>query len=191
MRTGAVYNKARIVNFLSHYRRPERLLGGARRRSPLSDDYLRGSPPDWWVASYTRFRAFAAVVAPSDMEPDDLLHEALERVLRAMRTREIDDLERYVRRTIVTRATDFRRRHARLRRVAAVLVQRDDSALDVYPSDLQSLMTLDPSVRGLLYLVEVEGWLISDAAELVGCSPQAARQRLSRARRQLGLGLQG
>jgi DNA-directed RNA polymerase specialized sigma24 family protein len=157
----------------------------------LPSDYSLDSPPDWWVASYRSLRAFAAIVAPADMEPDDLLHEALERVLRASRARDIENLEGYVRRTIIVRAIDFRRRRARWRRVTAALIPRDDRTVDVYPSDLQTLMTLDPSVRGLLYLVEVEGWLISDAAELVGCSAQAARQRLSRARRQLGLELQG
>ena len=159
--------------------------------SALATDYPLDSPPDWWIDSYSKLRAFAAVVAPADMEPDDLLHEALERVLRASRSRDIENLEAYVRRTIVTRATDFRRRRARWRRVAALASSRDDRTVDVYPSDLQTLMLLDPSVRGLLYLVEVEGWLISDAAVLVGCSAQAARQRLSRARRQLGLELQG
>jgi DNA-directed RNA polymerase specialized sigma24 family protein len=54
-----------------------------------------------------------------------------------------------------------------------------------YPSDLADLQRVDPVTRGLLYLVEVEGASVGEAASAVGCSALAARTRLSRGRRQL------
>jgi RNA polymerase sigma-70 factor (ECF subfamily) len=60
-----------------------------------------------------------------------------------------------------------------------------------YPSDLADLDALAPDERALLYLVDVEGWTFADAAVVAGCSPAAARQRASRARRQLRLDLGG
>jgi DNA-directed RNA polymerase specialized sigma24 family protein len=46
-------------------------------------------------------------------------------------------------------------------------------------------MRLDPSVRALLFMVEVEGLQIADAARSVGMSANAARVALMRARRRL------
>jgi DNA-directed RNA polymerase specialized sigma24 family protein len=50
-------------------------------------------------------------------------------------------------------------------------------------------MRLDSRVRALLYLVEVDGNNIADAAALVDMSPTAARVALMRARRRLRLEL--
>jgi DNA-directed RNA polymerase specialized sigma24 family protein len=61
---------------------------------------------------------------------------------------------------------------------------RSDSA-DQYPSDLEDLMRLKPAVRALLYLVEIEGEPVADAAALVGMSHSGARVALMRARRRL------
>ena len=46
-------------------------------------------------------------------------------------------------------------------------------------------MRIPARVRALLYLVEVEGHAIGDAAELVGMSNSNARVALMRARRRL------
>lgn len=62
--------------------------------------------------------------------------------------------------------------HADLRRFAAV----------VGPAELERV---DPESRGLLYLVEVEGATVTEAAGVIGCSPVAARAGSSRARRRL------
>jgi DNA-directed RNA polymerase specialized sigma24 family protein len=58
-------------------------------------------------------------------------------------------------------------------------------SIDAYPSDLEDLLRLQPRVRALLFLVEVEGQQIADAAELVGMSHSNARVVLMRARRRL------
>jgi len=60
-----------------------------------------------------------------------------------------------------------------------------DDAVTAAPSDLSVLLRLDPVARGLLFLVEVEGASIREAAAAVGCTEPAARMRLSRARRRL------
>jgi DNA-directed RNA polymerase specialized sigma24 family protein len=56
---------------------------------------------------------------------------------------------------------------------------------DSYPSDLEDLLRLQPRVRALLYLVEVEGQPVADAAEMVGMTHSNARVALMRARRRL------
>lgn len=61
----------------------------------------------------------------------------------------------------------------------------DEAGVTPVPSDLADLLRLDPTSRALLYLVEVEGASIRDAAAAAGCTEPAARMRLSRARRRL------
>ena len=61
----------------------------------------------------------------------------------------------------------------------------DSGASDQYPSDLEDLMRLSPTVRALLYLVDIEGEPVADAAALVGMSHSGARVALMRARRRL------
>jgi DNA-directed RNA polymerase specialized sigma24 family protein len=132
---------------------------------------------------YTPLRRFAAVIGRWDVDPDDLVQDAYTKVLMKHPS-QIRDLGPYMRRTIVNLATDQRRRSAR----GNVAVQRlgdPTSTTDSYPSDLEELMRLQPRVRALLYLVEVEGHQIADAAELVGMSNSNARVALMRARRRL------
>jgi RNA polymerase sigma-70 factor (ECF subfamily) len=138
-----------------------------------------------FVALYPALRRFAAVVAPSWIEPDDLVQEALVRVLRGGPIGRFEDPLTYLRRVIVNLVTDEHRATIRLTRIAP-LVAGDTYARTVsYPSDLSFLDALTPIDRALLELVEVEGWKASDAGALVGCSAVAARARLVRARRRL------
>lgn len=132
---------------------------------------------------YAPLRRYAAVVAPWGMDPDDLVQEAFTRVLVAAPA-DVRDLGAYLRRTIVNLAANERRRAGRA--LAAVTRARPDVAeRDAYPSELADLLRLEPRVRGLLYLVEIDGEPIGVAAEVVGMSPAAARMALTRARRRL------
>lgn len=134
---------------------------------------------------YEPLRRFAAVVGRWDVEPDDLVQEAFARVL-VRPAGEIRDLCAYLRRTIANLATDERRRTRR--RVELTQRMNGDGpavAHDTYPSELADLMGLEPRVRGLLYLVEIDGEQIATAAEAVGMTPAAARMALTRARRRL------
>jgi DNA-directed RNA polymerase specialized sigma24 family protein len=134
-------------------------------------------------ALYEPLRRFAAVIGRWDVDPDDLVQEAYEKVLRR-RESDIRDLGPYLRRTVSNLATSERRR-ARRRSDLPYRLGGETPMGDSYPSELADLMRLGPRVRGLLYLVEVEGQRIADAAEVVEMSSTAARVALMRARRQL------
>jgi DNA-directed RNA polymerase specialized sigma24 family protein len=132
---------------------------------------------------YAPLRRFAAVVGRWDVDPDDLVQNAFAKVL-SRHSSDIRELGPYLRRTIVNLATDERRRSCRannvLRRLGPPV-----TPTDTYPSDLEDLMRVQPRVRALLYLVEIEGQPIADAAEVVGMTNASARVALMRARRRL------
>jgi RNA polymerase sigma factor (sigma-70 family) len=131
---------------------------------------------------YEPLRRFAAVIGRLDVEPDDLVQEAYFRVLQRDEGA-IDDLGKYLRRTIANIATDERRR---ARRNAEVVTQlRPVETRDAYPSELGELMRLPGRVRALLYMVEVEGMTSAEAGAFVDMSAPAARVALMRARRRL------
>jgi DNA-directed RNA polymerase specialized sigma24 family protein len=134
---------------------------------------------------YGRLRRFAAVVAPREMEPDDLLQEALARALRLRPLHSFEDPGAYLRRTMLNLAANARRRSGRHQRALARLARSGEPTVASYPSDLVLLGSLPPEVRAVLYLAEVEGWTYSEIARLVGCTEAAARARACRARRAL------
>lgn len=137
-----------------------------------------------------RLRRFAAVVAPIELDPDDLLQEAWVRVLRAGRLAADEaSVAAYVRRTIVNLASNERRRLGRSR-MAVMRLRPEASSAPSYPSDLAELQRLDPPDRASLYLIEVEGWSHREVAELLGCSEGAARVRFTRARKRLRVELE-
>ncbi|MDQ1382501.1 MAG: hypothetical protein QOJ71_3220 [Actinomycetota bacterium] len=150
-------------------------MGLKERWSPAETKCLR--------ELYEPLRRFAAVIGRFDVDPDDLVQNAFAKVL-ARNPGEIRELGPYLRRMIVNLATDERRRTTRTNG----LVQRlgaPETGTDAYPSDLEDLMRIQPKVRALLYLVEIEGQPIADAAELIGMSNSGARVALMRARRRL------
>jgi RNA polymerase sigma factor (sigma-70 family) len=150
-------------------------VGLKERWSPAETECLR--------ELYEPLRRFAAVIGRFDVDPDDLVQNAFAKVL-ARNPGEIRELGPYLRRMIVNLATDERRRTTRTNG----LVQRlgaPETGTDAYPSDLEDLMRIQPKVRALLYLVEIEGQPVADAAELIGMSNSGARVALMRARRRL------
>jgi DNA-directed RNA polymerase specialized sigma24 family protein len=149
--------------------------GGDGGRAAATLDELR--------SLYEPLRRYAAVVGRYDVEPDDLVQEAFARALNAQ-VAQVRDLRAYLRRTILNLALNERRRTRRAA-VAYARVAADDADADSYPSELADLMRIEPRVRGLLYLVEVEGEAIAVAADAVGMAAPAARMALTRARRRL------
>jgi RNA polymerase sigma-70 factor (ECF subfamily) len=139
---------------------------------------------------YPALRRFAAVTGPSEVDPDDLVQEAVARTLRKHTLSELDDAGAYLRRTIVNLASNHRRGLARWR-AALPRLARDDGSAPEYSSDLGDLMRLPPETRALLYLVEVDGQSYAEAGAALGLSEEAARARASRARRRLRLDLEG
>jgi RNA polymerase sigma-70 factor (ECF subfamily) len=134
---------------------------------------------------YPQLRRFAAVVAPMDVEPEDLLQDSLVQTLRRHRLSDLDNPAAYLRRAMVNLASNHRRRsHSRWRALRSLAASQTDVE-ETYPSDLADLEWLSPRQRAVLYLAEVEGFQFNEVADLVGCSEPAARMAASRARKRL------
>ena len=144
-----------------------------------------------FASLYPALRQFAAVTGSVDVEPDDLVQEAVARTLRSHRLVDLDDAGAYLRRAIVNLASNRRRSMARLRNAVARLDRVDEAQAAEYGTDLADLLRLDPEARGLLFMVEVEGHTYAEAADVLGISEQAARARAARARRRLRADLEG
>ena len=134
---------------------------------------------------YPSLRRFAAVVAPSDVEPEDLLQDALVATLRRHRFAHLIDPSSYLRKVMVNLASNHRRRSATRWKAMHLLAASIPDGKVTYPSDLSELDWLSPLQRAVLYLSEVEGYRFAEIAEMVGCSEPAARMSASRARRRL------
>lgn len=132
---------------------------------------------------YPQLRRIAAVAGSFDIEPDDLVQEALVRVLKKRRLTDLDNPIAYLRRTIVNLASNQRRSLGRKRRAMARM-QEEDGWLPTYPAHLEAILDLPPKQRAILFLVEVEGMPYAEAAEQLGMSNTAARSLASRARKQ-------
>lgn len=142
-------------------------------------------------ALYPGLRRFAAATGPMEVDPDDLVQEAVARTLRHHTLSELDDAAAYLRRTIVNLASNHRRGLARWRAALPRLARDDDSSAPEYASDLADLMRLPPQTRALLYLVEVDGCSYAEAAAALDLTEDGARARASRARRRLRMDLEG
>lgn len=133
---------------------------------------------------YSSLRRFAAVVAPSDVEPDDLVQESLFRVLRQRAISDLDHPTAYLRRAILNLVSNHRRSAGRLRS-ALSRVNPESGSRDEYPSDIEMLMRLAPQARAVVFLREIEGRSYAEIAAVVGCRESTARASAARARRTL------
>lgn len=133
---------------------------------------------------YPKLRRFAAVVAPSDVDPDDLMQEALVRTLRSHRLRDLQHPSAYLWRVMCSLASDHRRAQGR-RRSATGRLPPVDPHTDTYPSDLAELELLSPQARAVLYLHDVEGLPFREVAEMLGGREASMRRAATRARRSL------
>ena len=134
---------------------------------------------------YPSLRRFASVVRSPGDDANDLVQEALFRVLRSRGT--IADLEfpsAYLRRTIIHLAQD-RQRSEQRRRTAWARLDHDVGETPVYGCELDELRVLPPRMRAVLYLSAVEGWTYREIAQMLGGSEVSARVTASRGRRQL------
>ncbi|MCB0965141.1 MAG: hypothetical protein KDA98_17825 [Acidimicrobiales bacterium] len=134
---------------------------------------------------YPDLHRLAAVVAPPERDPRDLVQDALERALRKGPLTDLDAPLPYLRRAVVNLAANERRGLGRLRRATPRLAVVDTATEPSYPSDVAELLALDPLDRAALWLSDVEGHPSADVADILGCRPDAARARISRARRKL------
>jgi RNA polymerase sigma-70 factor (ECF subfamily) len=134
---------------------------------------------------YPSLRRFAAAVGPIEVDPDDLLQEAVARVLQRRRLASLDDAGAYLRRTMVNLASNQRRSLAVRRKALARLGTGSGTSRDVYPSDVAEVARLPTRERAVLWLTEVEGYRYAEVGRMLGCSEAAARKRAMRARRRL------
>lgn len=152
----------------------------------------RTETDEWQIVDhlYPSLRRFAAVAAPSDLDPDDLLQEAMVAVLRARRLSDLDHPAAYLRKTILALAAGHSRRMGRRRfALNRYSASADAVAAPDYPSDLADLNQLSPRERSALYLHEIEGYRFAEIATMLGCSEAAAKKAGSRARRRLAAAL--
>ncbi len=134
------------------------------------------------VGLYPSLRRFAAVVAPPEVAPDDLVQDALVAILRRGPVSDLIDPGAYLRRSMLNLASNHRRRLGRSRRALSRLRADAASALDQYPSDLDHLGVLRPEARAVLYMQHVEGMSLRAIADVLGLGHAAVRQIAARAR---------
>jgi DNA-directed RNA polymerase specialized sigma24 family protein len=134
---------------------------------------------------YPWLRRFAAVVGPIEVEPDDLVQEAL---FRAMRKGSLTDLAyptAHLKRCIINLSKDHAGGAVRRRRAAVAQAATGKAYTRAYPSDVIGLMDLPPQTRAVLYMREIEGRPFEEIAEIVGSTEKAARNCASRGRTRL------
>jgi len=154
----------------------------------VNEAVQRAKPEEWRIVDdlYPALRRFAAVAAPTDLEPDDLLQEALVRVLKRCSLSDLDHPGAYLRKTMVNLAASHYRRRGVERRALRRAAASDDIQTDpAYPSDVANLEELPPMQRAALYLAEVEGFRYEEIGRMLGCSRDAARKNASRGRERL------
>lgn len=164
-----------------------KLLGGSAME--LLSRTERG---EWRIIDelYPSLRRFAAVVAPHDLDPDDLLQEALVLVLRRHRLSDLDYPGPYLRKTIMHAAVSHNRSMARRWRALSRYAASEAAGVPPgYPSDLTELTALPPRERAALYLHEVEGYRYGEIGEMLGCTEAAAKKAGVRGRRRLQITL--
>jgi RNA polymerase sigma-70 factor (ECF subfamily) len=137
---------------------------------------------------YPPLQRYAAVVAPVDVDPEDLVQEAFLRAIRKAPLSDLNHPNAYLRKTICNLASNSRRRFSRERRALAKL-HNPGGAREGYPSDLDDLMTLRPVARAVLYLREIEGRSHAEIAAVLGRTEVGVRSIASPAKRQLRLDL--
>jgi RNA polymerase sigma-70 factor, ECF subfamily len=138
----------------------------------------------WFDALYPHLHRVACVAAPADVDPDDLVQDALVNLLSLSESADVRDRRAYLIASIVNLATNHRRSWSR-RRAAVARLHVADGQRDELPSDLADLLALPARERAVLYLHHVEGHPYDEVARVVGCTPAAARKSAERGRARL------
>ena len=133
---------------------------------------------------YPKLRRFAAAVAPAEVDPDDLVQDALVKTIRHQPISTLEYPSAYLWKVINHLATDHRRRlgrqHSALGRIGPPELEYPR-----YPSDLNELERLTPKARAVLYLREIDGYSYAEIAGLLDANEASLRRTASRARRSL------
>lgn len=137
---------------------------------------------------YPKLRRFAAVVGPSEVDPDDLVQEALVKTIRRQPLHELQHPSSYLWKVMQRLASDHRKRLGRERRALGRLGSNQAGGPS-YPSDLDELERLSPRDRAVLYLHEVDGYTFGEIARMLDARESSLRRSASRARRTLRIAL--
>jgi RNA polymerase sigma factor (sigma-70 family) len=140
---------------------------------------------DEFARLYPRLRRLAAVVRPPHVDPDDLVQDALVRVLAGGGLARLARPDAYLSRTIVSIAADRRRSWSSQRRAIVRLAGGDAPSSDDYTSDLADLLALPPGDRAAVFLRYVEGLDYAYIAEVLDLKEATVRKRASRGRHRL------
>lgn len=143
-----------------------------------------GRDDGWFDALYPHLHRVACVAAPADVDPDDLVQDALVNYLQLDNPDTVRSPRAFLTTVIVNLASNERRSWSR-RRSAVGRIGRPDHCIDEFPSDLADLLTLPSRERAVLYLHHVDGLPYDEVADLVGCTPAAARKAAERGRSRL------
>lgn len=138
----------------------------------------------WFDDVYPHLHRMACVTAPPDIDPHDLVQDALVRYLQLDDRDSVRSPRAFLTATIVNLASNHRRSWTR-GRAAFARLGRTEPARNEYPSDLDDLDLLPPREQAVLYLHYVDGLPFAAVAELLGCSAAAARKAAERGRRHL------
>jgi len=138
---------------------------------------------------YPALRRIAAVAGSFDVEPDDLVQEALLHTLRKGSLSDLDNPLAFLRKTIVNLASNQRRSLGRRRNALGRLLL-EETKWPTYPTDIEAILDLPPRQRAILYLVEVEDVPYVEAAEQLGITTAAARMLANRARKRARVALE-
>lgn len=135
-------------------------------------------------AIYDDLRRFAALVGRVGDDPDDLVQEALARVLAKRTLASLEDPARYVRVVITRVASNNKRKAARGDRARRRLEHRSPSEQRTWEVE-DRLERLAPRERAVLYLSIVEDLDSGRIAEMLGMRPGAVRTAKTRALKRL------
>lgn len=135
---------------------------------------------------YPGLRRFAAVVGAVEVDPDDLVQDAVAHALVGGSLSRFDSPGAYLRQAIVNAASNDRRRAGRRRRALTRLGGGlTEAQPSVYPSDITQLARFSPTIRALIYLRVIDGLAYDEIASILGVSSSSARMTLSRALRSI------
>ncbi len=143
-----------------------------------------GHDDGWFDALYPHLHRVACVAAPADVDADDLVQDALVNYLRLEDPDTVRSPKAFLTTAIVNLASNERRSWSR-RRSAVARLGPSGHSRNEFPSDLADLLVLPPRERAVLYLHHVDGLPYDQVAELVGCTPAAARKAAERGRARL------
>jgi DNA-directed RNA polymerase specialized sigma24 family protein len=161
-----------------------RCLQGERQGEPrlLKRSSIDERERELITSLYPSLRRIAAVAGSFDVEPDDLVQEALMQTLRKGPLSDLVNPLAFLRKTIVNLASNQRRSLGR-RRKAFHRLSYEEGWWPTYPTDIEAILDLPPRQRAILYLVEVEDVPYAEAAEQLGMTTEAARVLANRARK--------